>query len=696
LRADGCLNAEVNELHAQIERSLKRTKIAQLAGEAGVRLQAGELQLALQKVDEALALDAHDVNALALRAVVQERRNDHAAANWRRAAMEHERARDYEKARVALGELLAVRQYDEQAILLLSEIEVRGNEAQSARADCENGYANALRAYDQGEFATAIAEIDEAIKILDGNPEVCSPERERLYRELHAKIVREKREFEDMRDRIRQRIERGEYAGAQTLCSQAMSRYPGNDAFPALQVKTQKCEARDRSLYIAEICQAVEGEPHLEKRAAIWAGARERYPAEALFQEQHKIALAECDLADLLTSKARQYRDREQFPEALELWHFLWNIYPEWAGLESEIALTRSGQVQQARSKERTAIIRSARAALDTGAYSRAAELARQALAIFPTDPELREVELLAHNAASAAAELAQLFSSGLANLSRGDVDSAVGDLEAAIALNPSAIPIRSVLVSALARKLERTPENSEEARAIGQRIEILENQRGPIPLSVRAALQPGKPISRSSEDVLPPTPEPVRSDAMRDSLLYSSLEDAECPSVPPDKAGATAACSKPRIIYTTVAGQIRAAVRFARAGLRGLKSEIPTRRLWIWAVIAGVALLLAGISSIALRYVQSNHVAPPARVEIMTVHITTEPSDAQVAINGKALGSRDVSLRADRSYDVQVSRQGYQPSILRQAGSSRNWHFALRPQLLHIRVFTSESRPLS
>src|SRR5205085_7979747 len=114
-------------------------------------------------------------------------------------------------------------------------------------------------------------------------------------------------------------------------------------------------------------------------------------------------------------------------------------------------------------------------------------------------------------------------------------------------------------------------------------------------------------------------------------------------------------------------------------------------RTLWMAAAIATAAVLVIGVNAARHRRPQPKVPVSGQQQALVPVRITTNPADADVAIDGKLLGSRTVPLRPDQHYSVTVSRLGYQPVITHQPGSLRNWNFVLRPLPLHIRVFTAE-----
>ena len=67
LEAEGHLDAQITQLHRQIDVAVRQKRVQQLLDGARTRLQEQEYPLALQKVQEALSLEPSNADALGLK-----------------------------------------------------------------------------------------------------------------------------------------------------------------------------------------------------------------------------------------------------------------------------------------------------------------------------------------------------------------------------------------------------------------------------------------------------------------------------------------------------------------------------------------------------------------------------------------------------------------------------------------------------
>lgn len=150
LEAEGNVDPEITLLRAQIEEAVKQKRIRQLFEGAQTRIEQDEIPLALDKLREVLELDPGNGEALAMRRRIEEQRNTQQISDWMRLARQHLQLQDFGEARQALKEVFKIRYDESEALQLQADIDAQEKEAVKARAEKEQLYGSALRAY-QGE-----------------------------------------------------------------------------------------------------------------------------------------------------------------------------------------------------------------------------------------------------------------------------------------------------------------------------------------------------------------------------------------------------------------------------------------------------------------------------------------------------------------------------------------------------------------
>ena len=131
IEAEGHLDPEITVLRTQIEMAVRRKKLRQLLESARARMEQDEIPLALDKVREVLELDPDNADGLAMRAAMEKQRNETQIAKWLELARTHLGNRDFEAARHAAQQVLAIRNGDTRALDLLEKVE--STEAEATR-----------------------------------------------------------------------------------------------------------------------------------------------------------------------------------------------------------------------------------------------------------------------------------------------------------------------------------------------------------------------------------------------------------------------------------------------------------------------------------------------------------------------------------------------------------------------------------
>jgi serine/threonine-protein kinase len=203
------------------------------------------------------------------------------------------------------------------------------------------------------------------------------------------------------------------------LCNEFLNRNPKNALF--LGLKSQ-AEARERTLaveYLEQVEQRLAVTQDLEQRERILVEALERYPDEIHFQHELELVRNERKLVDAMVAQAQEHERAGLLAEALEEWKSLRTIYPLYAGLEEEIARIEELWQNKRRAAKENWLMR-AKAAIDQANYSLAGDHLRKALAEFPGDGDLEELNTtlearvkLRTEAESLLTQARQLFAQG-------------------------------------------------------------------------------------------------------------------------------------------------------------------------------------------------------------------------------------------------------------------------------------------
>ena len=76
-------------LRIQIDQAIRQKSVRQLLESARTRLEEDEFPLALQKIQEVLAIDPDNPDAISLRSVIEKQRSQRQIENWFRLVDQH-------------------------------------------------------------------------------------------------------------------------------------------------------------------------------------------------------------------------------------------------------------------------------------------------------------------------------------------------------------------------------------------------------------------------------------------------------------------------------------------------------------------------------------------------------------------------------------------------------------------------------
>ena len=119
------------------------------------------------------------------------------------------------------------------------------------------------------------------------------------------------------------------------------------------------------------------------------------YPGEPHFERAMELVRSKRDLVNSIVAKARFFEERGQFTDALDQWQILKSIHEQHPGLAFEIERLIKRRDQQARHSAKARWVEQADKYLESGDYDRAMKTVDRALAEFPGEAELLELQKL-------------------------------------------------------------------------------------------------------------------------------------------------------------------------------------------------------------------------------------------------------------------------------------------------------------
>jgi eukaryotic-like serine/threonine-protein kinase len=450
LEAEGNVDPAIGMLRIQIDQAMRQKSIRQLLESARTRLEEDEFPLALQKIQEALALDADNADAASLRTEIEKRMSRRQTENWFRLVEQHIQNRSFGQARQGLQEILKLNASDSRARELLVEVDRREREIEQLREEKEQLYKAALSCYQRGEISSAITKLERILEVTRRSPDSALPEREAQYQTLYNQVRNEREAQRSAYAEARRYLADRNFGKALEMCNEFLKKSPGDPMFQALKLEAEEQARQEQSAFIADVSRRVEAEKDLDRRVNILQEAVNRYPEEPHLEQSLRLVRERRDLVNAIVAKARQYEDGGQFTEALGQYEILRNIYGQYPGLEFETQRLKRRRDDQMREEAKRKWVEQVDRHIASGDYARARELARTALSEFPDDRELAGLERFAEAALKRAAEAEEWLQRGQQLCFDRQFAEGLEALEKAATLDNRNPVIRSALLNAL------------------------------------------------------------------------------------------------------------------------------------------------------------------------------------------------------------------------------------------------------
>jgi serine/threonine-protein kinase len=463
LEGEGHLDQEISVLRSQLDNAVRRTSIRSALESARRFFEAQEYPLALRKIQEALELDPQDPDALALKSQVEKERRERKIDEWMQLARQHLSNQAFRQAREALDNVLQLKPNETEALQLLSEVDRREQEIAKTREDKSKLYSAAMQAFERGEVTAALSKLENLVKLDHEVPE-SDTGRSTTYQNFYNQVRSEHDAIKNAYEEAKRNLAAGNFEGALGICKQYLSKYPNHALFQALKFDVEERQRQRMSSLIAETDQKVQAEPDLDRRVAILEEIIRQHPGEAHFERALRTVKDKRDLVNSITGKAKFFEERGQFNEALDQWQILRSIHEEYPGLGFEIQRLQKRRDQQAREDAKSNWVNQIDRQLESGDYGRAASTVERALAEFPGDAELSELEKLVRKSQESAQQANALAGQAREMIEKGNTIEALPVLRQALALNKRNPVVRTILINTLLEEAQRTLETNAEA----------------------------------------------------------------------------------------------------------------------------------------------------------------------------------------------------------------------------------------
>ena len=463
LEAEGHLDQEIALLRCQVEQAVRQTHIRQMLASARRFFEASEFPLALRKIQEALELDPEDPDALSLKAQVEKERGARKISEWMALGRQHLDNQAFRQAREALENVVSLKPNDTEALGLLAEVGRREQEVSRVRDEKSRLYQAAMHAWEKGDVTAALSRL-EVLIAMDRDLTESDSGRSSTYQNFYNQVHSEHNALKNAYEEARRNLSKDNFEAASATCRQYLAKYPNHALFQALQFDVEERQRQKLSGTIAETDRRVEAEPDLDKRAAILEEALERYPGESHFERALKLVRDKRDLVNSIVAKARFFEDRGQFNEALDQWQILKSIHDRQPGLAFEIQRLMERRDQQAHENTKARWVEQADKYLEGGDYARALQTVQNALAEFPGEPELLELEKLVRKNQERGRQALECLDRARELAEKGSPEQALEMLRQAHQLDPRNSVIRTVLINSLLDRARRLVDSEWEA----------------------------------------------------------------------------------------------------------------------------------------------------------------------------------------------------------------------------------------
>lgn len=463
LESEGNIDPEISLLRMRAQGGIREKSIRQLIESARTRFEEEEYPLALQKIQDVLALDPNNVDAAALKTEIEAKRSAAQIDRWHEIAQQHLQNKSFHKAREAVEEILKIDRSHQAARTLLAEIARAQQESARLRQERHELYDAALKAYRNGEISSALGKLERVMQL--GKLAPGHPTTDAQYLALYDQIRSERDELHSRYTEARKLLDAQQFDSALAICKEVLNGRPGEPLFLSLKIEVEDRQRQDSSAKIAQIHSRAEAEADLERKFAVLKEAVQQFPNEQVFQHSLRLVKEKRDLVNSIVLRARHYESQGQFGDAVNQWEVLRNIYGQHPGLEFEVERLNRKQQEHIRDEQKAGWTTRIDRALSAGSFSQARELVDAALSETPEDAELLRLREQVEANCNRAEQAATLCEEGQQLAQRGSFEEALERLRAAHEIDAHNAAIRAQLGATLVQQARvLAPQNWEAA----------------------------------------------------------------------------------------------------------------------------------------------------------------------------------------------------------------------------------------
>jgi eukaryotic-like serine/threonine-protein kinase len=449
LEEEAQLDPRIVQLRRQLDQALTQSEIQDLIKIARSFHAAGEYADALRTIQDVLQRDKGNAPALALKLLVERERREKETSKWIALARKHLENNAFSKAREALENVFKERKNDPEALRLSAEIGRREQELDRDRERKSQLYQAARLDWEKGEVSSALSKLEVLVAMDPDIPEMDS-RRSSTYQSFYNQVHSEHNALTNSYEEARRALENEHFEAALEICRQYLSKYPNHALFQALRFDVDTRRRQKLSGTIAETDRRLEDEPDLERRGGILEEVLRQYPAEPHFLEALEALRQKQGLVNSIVEKARKFEKDGQLPDALGQWEILRSIHKGQPGLAFEIERVIKLRDDKTHKDSRARWVQQTDRCLENGEYDKAGDTIGRALAEFPADPELLELEKLVRQSQMRGSQAMEAFGLAREDLDNGLVEEGLLKLREANGLDPRNVVIRTVLINTL------------------------------------------------------------------------------------------------------------------------------------------------------------------------------------------------------------------------------------------------------
>src|SRR5262249_1172800 len=159
---------------------------------------------------------------------------------WIQLARQHMDHHAYGHAREALQNALALRPRDPAVAKLLKEIEIAESEYLRLRQEKNDLYQAARNACQNGEISQALSRMRVVIELDGKAPDISSPDASAKYQVFYDKLRSEQDAISNAYAEARRHLAEKRFESALEICTDFLSRYPGQALFQALKFDVEE------------------------------------------------------------------------------------------------------------------------------------------------------------------------------------------------------------------------------------------------------------------------------------------------------------------------------------------------------------------------------------------------------------------------------------------------------------------------